>query len=219
MAFSHGTPNSIVTDGLIFCVDPANVLSWAGPDSSTVNDLIGTNNGTAVNDVSGSYGDNNSFDFDGVDDRITLGSQISLTDLSIGMWVNPGNAASPNTTLLLGLRTSNAYKIQFNSATQIAFKAGGNTAVTGTPAIANDEWQYLFITRTSDTIQWYLNGSTWGSASSVSTAAFIFDCIGYFNNGSKEWLGKIGPIQVYDKAILASEVTQNYNALKNRFRT
>ena len=215
MGLAHGV--NIVRDGLVFLVDPINPRSWTGPDSSNVNDLIGTNNCTAVNDVSGSYGDNNSFDFDGVDDRINLSSQISLTDLSIGMWVNPVNAASTTTTLLLGLRTSNTYKIQFNSATQIAFKAGGNTAVTGTPAIANDEWQYLFITRTSDTIQWYLNGSTWGSASSVSTAAFIFDCIGYFNNGSKEWLGKIGPIQVYNSTLSAQEVKQNYNALKGRF--
>jgi hypothetical protein len=30
-------------------------------------------------------------------------------------------------------------------------------------------------------------------------------------------IGKVGPIQIYNKALSASEVTQNYNALKNRF--
>ena len=61
MAFSHGTPNSIVTDGLVFCVDAANKVSWTGPNSSTVNNLVSTNTGSIVNDTSGSYGDNNSF--------------------------------------------------------------------------------------------------------------------------------------------------------------
>jgi hypothetical protein len=29
--------------------------------------------------------------------------------------------------------------------------------------------------------------------------------------------GEIGPISIYNKALSASEVTQNYNALKGRF--
>ena len=37
----HAAPN-IVEDGLVFLVDAANPRSWTGPNSSTVNDLIGT---------------------------------------------------------------------------------------------------------------------------------------------------------------------------------
>ena len=39
MAFSHGTPNSIVTDGLVFCVDAANKDSYPG-SGTTATDII-----------------------------------------------------------------------------------------------------------------------------------------------------------------------------------
>ena len=92
MAFKHGTPNSIVTDGLVFCVDPANISSWTGPNSSNVNDLVGTSTNTISNDPSGSYGINKSFIFDGVDDKIatTFNPSTSIGDnnsWTINCWV------------------------------------------------------------------------------------------------------------------------------------
>ena len=45
MAYSHGTPNSIVKDGLVFAVDPANIRSYPG-SGTTVKDLIGSNEAT-----------------------------------------------------------------------------------------------------------------------------------------------------------------------------
>ena len=45
MAFINGN-KSIVTDGLVFCMDPVNKQSWTGPNSCTVYDIIGTNTGT-----------------------------------------------------------------------------------------------------------------------------------------------------------------------------
>ena len=69
-------PN-LIEDGLLFYVDAANQRSWLGPDSSTVNGLIGTSTGSIFNDTSGSYGDNDSFNFDGTDDRIDFGNTSS----------------------------------------------------------------------------------------------------------------------------------------------
>ena len=54
----HNKP--IVRDGIVFCIDPANKVSWTGPDSSTVNDLVGTTTGSIIADTSGSFGINNS---------------------------------------------------------------------------------------------------------------------------------------------------------------
>jgi len=80
----HNKP--IVTDGLVFCIDAANKVSWSGPDSSTVNDLISTNTGSIFNDTSGSYGDNNSFDLDGTDDYIDVGNVSSLNGVTQATW-------------------------------------------------------------------------------------------------------------------------------------
>ena len=45
MAFSHGTPNSIVTDGLVFCIDAANKVSSPG-SGTTCHGLINGIEGT-----------------------------------------------------------------------------------------------------------------------------------------------------------------------------
>jgi len=120
MAFSHGTPNSIVTDGLVFCVDPANKVSWSGPNSSTVNDLIGTPTGSIFYDASGSYGDNNSFAFDGVDDRINLTNNIpSLTYGTLSIWFKiPSNTTNPTQALFnIYEGTSNRFALSIGEAT------------------------------------------------------------------------------------------------------
>ena len=105
-----------------------------------------------------------SLSFDGTDDRVNLDSTVDLNDLSISIWVKPGDVAPGNDGLILGLRTANTDKIEINSATTTSFKVNGaNTQRSGTPNIVNDQWQHLFITRISNTLQWYLNGSTWGS--------------------------------------------------------
>ena len=43
--------------------------------------------------------------------------------------------------------------------------------------------------------------------------------IGRKANVTRHWNGKISLVQIYNSSLSASEVLQNYNALKNRFRT
>ena len=86
----HAAPN-IVEDGLVFLVDAANPRSWTGPNSSTVNDLIGTPTGSIFNDTSGSYGDNNSFAFDGTDDYIDTNLSTNINSFSVSCWFKGDN--------------------------------------------------------------------------------------------------------------------------------
>ena len=92
MATDYGN-KSIVTDGLVFSLDPANKQFWTGPNSSNVYDIIGTNTGTIYGGTSGSYGEFNSLDFDGVDDYLDIpaSSDYDFSDedaFSLSFWVN-----------------------------------------------------------------------------------------------------------------------------------
>jgi len=96
----HNKP--IVTDGLVFCVDPANKVSYPG-SGTTATDLINKVEGT----LSGAGGSNNTpqwentnfgaFDFDGTDDYIDYGNHANFsfgdgTDdspFSMNAWINP----------------------------------------------------------------------------------------------------------------------------------
>ena len=99
----HNKP--IVTDGLIFYVDPGNQESWSGPDASTVNNLKGAFTGSIVNNTSGSYGDNNSFDFDGTDDAIDTGfvpKDNITSNFTISGWINVHTLGSLSAGVIIG---------------------------------------------------------------------------------------------------------------------
>ena len=53
------------------------------------------------------------------------------------------------------------------------------------------------------------------STKSITNSAAIQ--VGRLMNGLEYWNGQIGPIQIYNRALSASEVLQNYQAQKERF--
>jgi hypothetical protein len=144
------------------------------------------------------YASTYSLSFDGTDDQVNLDSTVDLNDLSISIWAKPGDIGNGSDGLFLGLRTSNSNKIEINNVNTTSFKTNGsNLTRSGTPVLVDDQWQHFFITRISNTLQWYLNGSTWGS-SATKTGNLEFDCIGYMNNGGKTWLGELDDIAVWN---------------------
>ena len=231
MAFSHGTPNSIVTDGLVFCVDPANVLSWSGPDSSNVNDLINTNNGTIYNDTSGSYGDNNSFAFDGTDDYIEIPNNSSLqitSNLTLSCWVKAGNVSGTNSIIdKFYDGTDRSYMLRITSTT-IRLSLGntdGSSSIEyrSTAVLSNNIWYYITTTfsSTDNEVKIYINDSLDSTHSKTNLISSNTQPlrIGSGYNLLNDFNGNISQVQIYNRALSAQEVLQNYNALKNRFRT
>ena len=235
MAYSHGTPNSIVTDKLMFAVDPANKRSWTGPDSSTVNDLIGTSNGTIYNDTSGSYGINNSFAFDGTDDYIDLGTEIlfnSTKSFSVFAWVKLTGYSPSIYPAILKLKTdtSTGWLMSLSNAAAYAGVVFGSSSnfVRGrtTGDISGDfigTWKHVCLTfdgidktdLSSYKIYVDSNNISLVSAGSFSTVSNTSSTIGA-TQGNR-FNGQISLTHTYNRALSASEVLQNYRALKGRF--
>jgi hypothetical protein len=241
MAFKHGTPNSIVTDGLVFCVDPANVLSWSGPNSSTVNDLIGTNTGTIYNDTSGSYGDNNSFTFDGTDDYINFGSSVANFDedssFTIDIWFKQ-NDLSGRKDIISRMSSDRGWALRFNREVLnndkyylLLQSTGGSTQIFGAADFsieANRVYNMVFTYNGSGNnsgIAGYINGNDYGMTNVGGTLSQTISNstsmnIGKSNNSNPlPFNGLVYSSKIYNKVLSLAEVTQNYNALKNRFRT
>ena len=64
------------------------------------------------------------------------------------------------------------------------------------------------------------SSQAWGILFSYGAINFNGDIKQYdFGTATQDFNGQMGPMQIYNKVLSASEVTQNYNALKNRFRT
>ena len=225
----HNKP--IVTDGLVFYVDPGNQESWSGPSSNKVNNLSSNSTGSIFNDTSGSYGDKNSFAFDGVDDMID--SQTLLTigtgDFSISLWTK-WTTTSTTYLYMVDFRDSSiTSNLNFYFEKTDSNNAGievyySNIVLNGNSgtSIPKDTWKNITVSRNSGTIASYINGiqdQSTSFTSNISLPPKIRFGARYTAPASNPnyLFGNIGPIQIYNRALSVTEMHQNYNALKNRF--
>ena len=231
---TYQTGPRIVTNGLVFCVDAADANSYAG-SGTTWNDLSGNgNNGTLTNGPTFSSANRGSIVFDAVNDKITSNFSFSpnVTDgLSFSIIMSPD---SNNTSwaqsyrYILGLSNSNNQHygvlveattgkgIRMDVPNNIGTRYGydTNTNITG------GQTYFVCCTWANSIFNVYLSGrlTTTGTAVSYTPAPITSINIGCNHFGSdKFWGGNIYCVQIYNRALSATEVAQNYNATKGRY--
>jgi len=223
------SPN-IVKDGLIFQIDPANPRSY--PRSGTnIIDLAGTSNGT----LSGASGGNNTpqwenvnagiFDFDGTDDNISFGDALGnligdnyTGGLSFSFWLNPDITSSED-----GVFNFESNRISFvirsNSLRLYSQNCSAGQCFSYSYTNPNNEWAHCAICFLPGGSSFYLNGEsvrTWTYTDlNINTKDFS---IGWYAATNYAYNGKLSNFKIYNRELSASEVKQNYNALKARFQ-
>jgi hypothetical protein len=92
-------------------------------------------------------------------------------------------------------------------------------ATTYTPS--DNVWHYFAATYDGPDIKIYIDGSVVGSTSSSTLKLDDINniTIGYYQSSSTNYFfnGDISIVKIYNKTLTQSEVTQNFNAQKNRF--
>ena len=231
----HAAPN-IVEDGLVFYVDPMNLRSYVSGSETTFSLFPSSSiklTGSLINDVSGSMGNKSSFNFDGVGDYIQLPTASflsSATALTISYW---GYAASNGNTSIMGYKNpSNWEGVQLFTSTYnggtVFFRCMGETPqnkyVLGT-LTDNSGWHhYVGVYNYGDVgdryMKCYIDGQQSGNTY-TSPPAYTWSQTGdnfrIGNEGSTYTNGDMSCIMMYNRALSAQEVKQNYNALKGRF--
>tara|TARA_R110000823_G_scaffold28498_3_gene83086 strand:- start:932 stop:1717 length:786 start_codon:yes stop_codon:yes gene_type:complete len=221
----------IVTSSLYWHVDAANSSSYSG-SGTTWTDLISSQNATLVNSPNYSTTEADgwgSFYFDGVNQYGTTSFTKAQAAFSVSAWHKPASPQAQN-----GMQAiMNTFEGQ--SAEWWSIATGGTGR--GTPefvcdndsskvtirdsAEAPDSWQMITGTRSGSSMKLYVNTSLNTSANSLSTSdingvepMYIASrATGY----GEQYTGYISDLKIYTKALSASEVTQNYNALKGRY--
>ena len=228
MAFQ---PN-IVTNGLVLNLDAINPNSY--PQSGTIwYDTSGNNNnGTLTNGTAWTpNGSQTSFSFDGVDDYVTLGTQTLVTnDFSLNMWFNStSNVEKEHFIISFGYSSNPSFLITQNTNNngqcnlQSYYVANGIT--TGrviTSTFPNTSLINLSFVRQNGVNTAYINGVP--QTSTIFTESITFGSLTYVlgwaiprNKAGSYMQGNIYNCSIYNRALSASEVLQNYNALKTRF--
>ena len=236
----------VVTNGLIYYLDAANTRSYSG-SGLTANGLIGGINATLVNGVGFSSANNGSFIFDGTNDQISTADidLTSTNKVTVSCWVKVLNYREVSSSSNIVFEFSSDFNSytgsfvaafadgspQYSSIYPVALGIRGNSGynlVGYSKTLVNDlswhHWTCIFDTSLSgneNTL--YIDGV---SRAAISTI-YLSDNSGNFGN-FKLFIGNrdsssypancnIGQIQVYNRALSAQEILQNYNATKKRY--
>lgn len=227
MVLNRDYPN-IVTSGLTFMCDAGFTVSY--PKSGTTwNDLSSNaNNATLTNGPTYTGSSGGVIVFDGTDDYAVSSFSVgSITNITIQCWVNIATTSNKGAFVKVG-GGANGYAIGVGLNN---FDALGNEILGLFPGIrwieANTNWgtgwKMATLTLNSSSVPSFYNGTTSiGSFAGTSPASptanvYIGRNVGDEPSGARAFNGQIAIVQIYNRVLSATEITQNYNALKGRF--
>lgn len=191
---------------------PKSVNKTQFTDNTVWKNLSGSINATLVNGTSYDGGNNGVIVFDGVDDRIT--SSFSTTSgqaVTYAGWLYSTETTATYRNFVDS--TSQNPMIWWNTSGQIEFDA----ALYTTTAVYRNQWVYVVLSKPagSSAASYYVNGVLVGTGTAYTTPAVTPT---WFNRSAGQtWKGSCSNITVYNRTLTATEIQQNFNALRGRF--
>ena len=219
MALGHNP--SIATNGLVLCIDAANLRSYGGSGAIWTNVINQSINMTLNNSPSYTSGTNGYFTFDGVDDYAQTTAQVLTGNVNTAFTLE----AVAMTTTASGWQTvlgtgGTLRQIGFlNSAFYWGGNGGGGNTFVNGGGISANIWYHLVFTFDGSTGYGYLNGTqTTGSIGSNGGTIGVNMLSTYAPNTAAERLtGRIALARVYNIALTQAQVLQNFAAIRGRY--
>ena len=193
-------------------------------------DLSGNGNtGTLTNGVG--YGNSNSgsFVFDGTNDFVSISASSSLgksLNYTTSAWVRYSDVGYTSWMMVCDsvvYSIGGGYMMWISSdspATGKLLASFDGSWQYGTVRIPPNTWTHITISKNNNQLSFYINGlfdvtRTYNFNSSTSSTAVD---IGYSSrNAGYPVNGNISQVSIYNRALTAAEVQQNFNALRGRF--
>ena len=220
--------NVIVTDGLVFFLDAANTRSYSGSGTSS-NSLVGGIGATLVNGVGFTSSNNGTFTFDGTNDYIAVsGSNFPLGNsprtLNIWYYTNTSTwQADINNLFWYGTAgsTRQSFGVDFGTYPTMEFYSWADDINWNTTA-PQVGWKNLQIAYDGNlTVRIYELGvlvATKTFSAQLNTVLSTDVQIGAITYVPGYFDSSISQVSMYNRALSATEVLQNYNATKGRYR-
>ena len=222
-----GHSPSIVMNGLVLALDAGNTKSYPGSGTTWTNLLGGGNNGTLTNGPTYSSANNGSIVFDGTNDYVDIVSNASLTPTSMTLFcflytknIRNEEAISSGHPSENGGEGYRFLTRRYSGGTQWQFHPSADINVVSGSVLSNNNWYCLAVTyQSGGNIRLYLNGVQ--DAQVSATNALVYGTsirIGSGVGGTPVFLQANLPVfMMYNRALTAAEVSQNFNALRGRF--
>ena len=210
----------IVTNGLSVYLDAGNTRSYSG-SGITVYDLSGSGNTSALtNGPTYSSSNLGYFVLDGTNDYINVNSLsniLSKTAYTKIAYFYVTSFSTANNIVSGGVSGEHAFWLAASNRLYGGHN-GAWTTVTGNTTLSLNTWYFGAVTY-SNVTGWklYLNGREDGTSSDTTTFNGNQEIvIGAYGAGNY-FTGRISNVQVYNRALSATEIVQNYNATKKRY--
>jgi hypothetical protein len=204
--------NTIVQQGLVLNLDAGNPYSYGGA-GTTWYDVSGNSyNGTLTNGPTYSSDVGGAIVFDGVNDYVTTSfATTSGQSVTYCGWLYSTESTSTYKNFVDSLSTSPM--IWWNTSGQIEFDESRYTTTT----VYRNQWVYVSLSKPSgsSSASYYVNGVLVGTGTAYTTPALIPTL--FNRSAAQTWKGNGAVVQIYNRALSAAEVLQNYNATKGRF--
>ncbi len=220
----------IVTNGLVMYLDAGNNRSYPGSGTSWTdlsrNGITGTlTNGPTFNSANGG-----SIVLDGTNDYIDCADleifKISTT-LTLEAWFRISTYVNWAGILGKSNVATGVYVMHLSPLAQkIRFSYNSSTpwnvnVIDGNSTISTNQWYHSVITSNGSVLNFYLNGAldkTQSISITFNTGAGFPVSIGQDPPGSNEFFnGRIALAKIYNRALSASEVLQNFNSMRGRY--
>ena len=206
----------VVSSGLILHLDAGNVASYPGTGATWTN-LVDDTDYTISNGAFDS-GDGGSIVFNGTSTFVPVGTLLNNdANFTKEAWVNADVVTNARNIL------SSANNVFWNNGSTLSGGAGGSFSLVTSANFPTAVWRHVVLTfdDASNTMRLYINGTQVSENTGV-TQSYVSEIerIGaHFSSGNPVsfWDGKIAQVRVYDSALTAQEVADNYNATKSRY--
>lgn len=215
-------PPSLIYNGLSLFLDAGSSASYPGSGTTWV-DLSGNgNNGTLTNGPAFSPLNQGNIVFDGTDDIVTTSLSATLS-FTWSVWFKTNVLASgyrniisvPQPYYMLMLLDISTNNMGFWSSDAM----GGQSL--GVNSLSTNTWYNAVLVREGNGItggyKAYLNSVFKGSANTSTWTIANTISLGGRTDASQYLYGNIALAQIYNRALQNFEISQNFNALKQRF--
>lgn len=193
------------------------ILDWTGNNTITATSLT--------------YNSDGSFSFDGSSNYLTISSFVNkpIAAITVEAWIKPtkptltgtirGGAISSTNSMYLGIIDS--VDGGATHAMHWANQTSVNRLYNWNGNIPNNAWSHLVGTYDGATTRAYLNGVQIWSAAQTGTipdATYVIGTYGgALQDGVHNFNGILPSGRIYNRALTADEVKQNFNALRGRY--
>jgi len=220
----------IVTDNLVTYLDAASSKSYSG-SGSTWTDISRSNNNALINAPTFSSENLGGFIFDGTDDYASISSFTNTFNGPFSLSVTfyqTSNTVSQALFSNYNGGSNDGLFMQINSAGEgsglrITYRQLGTDVFnfTQTAAVSLNRFYNIVCTYNGANAYTYYNAvrqSVSAAATTYFSPANTTLLIGTLTGADRLFTGRFYDIKIYKKSLSETEVAQNYNTLKGRFK-